>query len=95
MHMQSDVDERRDQAVGRAARAALPPPELARWRAEHKAQIVRALRAHRLTVSEACSRYGLSPEELASWDRAYSWDGERGLTRAGLSWQRRMGNPSG
>lgn len=45
----------------------LPGPEILRWTARIKANVVDAIDAGIVTVAEACDAYDLSPEELASW----------------------------
>lgn len=50
---------------------SLPPPETYRWVPRLKAQVAAAVKAGLLTAEEACSRYGLSPEEFLSWQRAF------------------------
>jgi uncharacterized protein DUF1153 len=51
--------------------AHLPPRSLKRWLPHHKTIVVAAVRYGLLTFSEACERYGLSPEEYLSWQRAF------------------------
>jgi transposase-like protein len=67
----------------------LPDQCVRYWMPKQKARIVEALRRQELTVSEACEHYGLTPDELASWSRAYDWGGIRGLTLAGMKMRRR------
>ncbi len=67
---------------------ALPPPTTKRWLARRKAAVVAAVNGGVLTVSAACRRYGLSPEEFAEWERHYEAEGLKGL-RAGV----RLRNP--
>lgn len=67
---------------------ALPPITTKRWLARRKAAVVAAVKGGVLTVTEACRRYGLSPEEFAEWERHYEADGLKGL-RAGV----RLRNP--
>ena len=62
--------------------AHLPPRGLKRWLPHHKAIVVAAVRHGLLAFSEACERYGLSPEEYLSWQRAF--DAERPLTATTL-----------
>jgi transposase-like protein len=50
--------------------------------------VVAAVLGGVLTVTEACRRYGLSPEEFAEWERHYEAEGLKGL-RAGV----RLRNP--
>ncbi|HVI98959.1 MAG TPA: DUF1153 domain-containing protein [Sphingomonas sp.] len=62
----------------------LPPRDTKRWIVRRKAEVVAAVRGGLLTADEACARYRLSPEELASWQRAVEIAGMPGLrvTRA-------------
>lgn len=62
----------------------LPPRDTKRWIVRRKAEVVAAVRGGLLTTDEACERYRLSPEELASWQRAVDVAGMPGLrvTRA-------------
>jgi len=57
----------------------LPPPETSRWVVRRKAQVVAAVNGGLLSVREACDRYGLTLEELASWQRAIDREGMPGL----------------
>lgn len=57
----------------------LPPPETSRWVVRRKAQVVAAVNGGLLTMREACERYGLTLEELASWQRAIDREGMPGL----------------
>lgn len=57
----------------------LPPPETTRWVVRRKAQVVAAVNGGLLTMREACERYGLTLEELASWQRAIDREGMPGL----------------
>lgn len=50
-----------------------------RWTARRKADVVAAVHGGLLTVDEACKRYRMSMEELASWIRAEERLGVRGL----------------
>lgn len=59
--------------------ADLPPPDTARWVARRKADVVKAVNAGVLTFEEACRRYQLSREELASWQRAVERHGPSAL----------------
>ena len=56
----------------------LPPPGTKRWVGRRKAAVIQAVRDGRLTIDGACQRYGLTVEELLSWQRLI----ERGGTRA-------------
>jgi hypothetical protein len=57
----------------------LPPPETSRWVVRRKAQVVAAVNGGMLSVREACDRYDLTLEELASWQRAIDREGMPGL----------------
>jgi hypothetical protein len=57
----------------------LPPPNTSRWVVRRKAQVVAAVNGGLLTIREACDRYGLTLEELASWQRAVDREGVPGL----------------
>jgi Protein of unknown function (DUF1153) len=60
-------------------KADLPPPDTSRWVVRRKAQVVAAVNGGLLSVREACDRYGLTLEELASWQRAIDREGMPGL----------------
>ena len=57
----------------------LPPSDTKRWSMQRKAKVVVGVRTGLLTVEDACQRYGLSVEELASWQRLIDKYGVRGL----------------
>lgn len=61
------------------SKADLPPPQTSRWVVRRKAQVVAAVNGGLLSVREACDRYGLTLEELASWQRAIDREGMPGL----------------
>ncbi|EHJ59190.1 hypothetical protein NSU_3851 [Novosphingobium pentaromativorans US6-1] len=44
-----------------------------------KAEVVAAVNGGLLSATEACERYGLTLEELASWQRAIEREGMPGL----------------
>ena len=54
---------------------SLPPPDTTRWVVRRKAEVVAAVNGGLLTIDEVCSRYRLSPEEFASWQRAIDRSG--------------------
>ena len=58
---------------------SLPPPGTRRWVIRRKAEVVAAVQGGLLTFDEACERYGLSLEELASWERNVDRSGMQGL----------------
>lgn len=57
----------------------LPPPDTRRWVVRRKAEVVAAVQGGLLTFDEACERYDLSLEELASWERSVDRSGMHGL----------------
>ncbi len=59
--------------------ADLPPPNLNRWVARRKAQVVAAVRGGLLSIEAACKRYNLSMDEFLSWDRQIGRHGLPGL----------------
>lgn len=65
-------------------RADLPPVDTYRWVASRKGAVVRAIAAGLITAEEACEKYRLSTEELASWQRAVAAFGERALKSTAL-----------
>ncbi|HWW65566.1 MAG TPA: DUF1153 domain-containing protein [Sphingomonadaceae bacterium] len=58
---------------------SLPPPSTTRWVVRRKAEVVAAVNGGLLSVDEACTRYSLSVEEFASWQRAVDRSGMPGL----------------
>ena len=59
--------------------SGLPPAETKRWSCRPKAAVVIAIRAGVLNRPEACARYRLCVEELASWETALDRNGIPGL----------------
>lgn len=57
----------------------LPPPDTNRWVIRRKAEVVAAIRGGLLSVDDACARYGLSVEEIESWQRLAATHGMQGL----------------
>nr|WP_256387119.1 MULTISPECIES: DUF1153 domain-containing protein [unclassified Azospirillum] len=57
----------------------LPPPDTRRWVMRRKAEVVAGVRAGLLSFAEACNRYSLSEEELASWQRLIDRHGVKAL----------------
>ena len=49
----------------------LPPVNTIRWVPGRKAQVVAAVHAGVLSITAACHRYRLSPEEFLEWERHY------------------------
>ncbi|WP_334185170.1 CtrA inhibitor SciP [Novosphingobium sp.] len=80
--LQSDLDRPR-QVVGPLGEAldksSLPPRGTSRWVVRRKAEVVAAVNGGLLTIAEACDRYDLTLEELASWQRAVEREGMAGL----------------
>jgi hypothetical protein len=58
---------------------SLPPPETTRWVVRRKAEVVAAVNGGLLNVDEVCSRYNLTVEEFAGWQRAIDRSGMPGL----------------
>lgn len=56
----------------------LPQPR-ARWTPMRKAEVIAAIRGSLLSIEEACIRYGLTLEEIASWQRTVERAGIPGL----------------
>ncbi len=57
----------------------LPPADTVRWVARRKAQVVCAVRGGLISRQEACDRYGISDEELFSWEKSLDDHGLRAL----------------
>jgi hypothetical protein len=77
--MGADGDAEARAARIKAALADLPPASTRRWVIRRKAAVVAAVAVGALTIEEACDRYLLSAEELASWRQAIEHHGLRGL----------------
>ena len=75
----AETERERGRTAPGAELGELPPPETERWVARRKAQVVRAVRAGRLTLDHACERYRLSPEEFLAWERTITRHGVAGL----------------
>ncbi|WP_380782254.1 DUF1153 domain-containing protein [Sphingomonas sp. R86520] len=58
---------------------SLPPPSTTRWVVRRKAEVVAAVNGGLLSVDDVCSRYGLTVEEFAGWQRAIDRSGMPGL----------------
>jgi len=61
------------------SRDTLPPANTSRWVVRRKAEVVAAVNGGLLTIAEACERYDLTLEELASWQRSIEREGMAGL----------------
>jgi hypothetical protein len=57
----------------------LPPADTCRWVVRRKALVVRGVHAGLISAEDACARYGLSPEELHTWQRQFARHGLPGL----------------
>lgn len=57
----------------------LPPSSTAYWVSRRKAEVLAAIDGELLGLEEACARYRLSGEELASWRRSLDRAGIPGL----------------
>lgn len=66
------------------SRADLPPPETRRWVASRKALIVKAIGAGLIAREAALKTYGLSEDELTSWETAVQQHGEAALRTTAL-----------
>lgn len=74
---------------------SLPPPDTRRWVTRRKAEVVAAVALGLLTLDEACARYALTAEELASWQRLVAAHGVRGLRVTRLKDYRTRAGPDG
>lgn len=68
----------------------LPPVNTVRWVPRRKAEVVVAVQSGILSITDACQRYHLSPEEFLEWERRYM-AGELGSLRP--SRRTRRGEP--
>ncbi len=57
----------------------LPHSETTRWVMRRKAEVVAAVEGGLLTLSEACARYRLTPEEFMAWEDSLHRFGLPGL----------------
>jgi hypothetical protein len=60
-------------------RESLPAPNVPRWNARRKAELLFAIRGQLLSAQEAAVRYALSPEEIARWRELFDGFGLDGL----------------
>lgn len=58
----------------------LPPADTCRWVVRRKALVVNGVHAGLISAEDACARYGLSPEELHTWQRQFARHGLLGLS---------------
>ena len=77
-----------DGPSGFLSEAELPEPGGIRWTPRRKAEVVVAVSGALLTAEEAIGRYGLTAEELASWEIAFRRSGVRGLRTTRISRRR-------
>lgn len=81
--MMQDEQEKPTSVVGplgeKLEKDTLPPTDTTRWVVRRKAEVVAAVNGGLLTITEACERYHLTLEELASWQRAVEREGMAGL----------------
>lgn len=88
------TDTRPDAVIGPLGEAlkrdSLPPRNTSRWVARRKAEVVAAVNGGLLTINEACERYDLTLEELASWQRAVEREGMAGLRATRVQHYRQM-----
>jgi len=57
----------------------LPSARPGRWVARKKAEVVAGVRGGLISLTEACARYELTPEEFLSWQNALDRFGLKGL----------------
>ncbi|MED5547133.1 MULTISPECIES: DUF1153 domain-containing protein [Novosphingobium] len=92
--MEHDEKQRPDSVIGplgeKLERATLPPANTSRWVVRRKAEVVAAVNGGLLTIPEACERYGLTLEELASWQRSIEREGMAGLRATRVQHYRQM-----
>lgn len=65
--------------LNEAALADLPPPNVGRWVARRKAQVVMAVRRGLISEKQALKRWSISEEEFRAWERLIEGHGEQGL----------------
>jgi len=71
------------------AEMTLPPSDTVRWVASRKTMVLAAIDAGSLSIEEACLRYRLSIEEIASWSRLTELHGRDGLKTSKLGGYRK------
>ncbi|MBE3637069.1 CtrA inhibitor SciP [Mangrovicoccus algicola] len=75
---------------GTLSRADLPSADTRRWVASRKAIVVKAVQHSLITKEEAMKMYGLSEEELDSWQNAVKSHGEAALKTTSLQKYRQL-----
>jgi hypothetical protein len=73
------------------AEAVARGPTAVRWTIARKMTVIEAIRFGRLSRSRALTVFGLSDEELRSWEGRYLADGVRGLKATRIQHYRRQG----
>ena len=68
----------------------LPLPGIKRWRFQHKALVVAAVRTGLINLADACARYSITIEEFLSWKRLLDEHGLYGLRATRLQEYRRL-----
>jgi hypothetical protein len=63
----------------RRPQGQLPPVGPIRWVVSRKIEVLYAIRKGLLSCDEACRRYGISMDELLSWQEAMTRFGPNGL----------------
>lgn len=71
----------------------LPPRDTKRWVVRRKAEVVAAVNGGLLSLQDACTRYRISAEEFAGWQRAVDHSGMKGLRTTRLKHYRGMYGP--
>ena len=70
-------------------RRILPPATTKRWVIHRKADVVTAVRNGVISLEDACSRYMLTVDEFAAWERAIDEHGLAGLRTTRLQHYRK------
>ncbi|MCP1167854.1 CtrA inhibitor SciP [Limimaricola litoreus] len=71
-------------------RADLPAPETGRWVASRKARLLLAIASGLISRDYALETYGLSEEELQSWERLAARHGAAGLQARSIQKYRQL-----
>lgn len=72
----------------------LPPVTTKRWVARRKAEVVAAVAEGRLSLEQACHRYGLTVDEFRGWQRFVERHGVAGLRTTRLQYYRSKSRPA-
>jgi len=73
-------------------RDMLPPAKTIRWVPRRKARVVCAIRGGLISRQEARDLYGISDEELLSWEKLYDDHGPSGLRATSIQRYRQVAN---